>query len=148
MSDSSTQVTDLLKITSRLISVLEREIEMLRSMKPVEMQNLQQDKLVLAAAYESAVEALSGDAAMLEAVAPVVRDELRTVMARFQTVLGANERALRAARDATDRVLRHIVDEVERQRGTNSGYSASGSAASLSGYTPRQGVAVTVDQRL
>lgn len=148
MNGSSTQVTDLLKITSRLISVLEREIEMLRAMKPVEMQNLQQDKLVLAAAYESALEALGTDPALLETIEPAVRNELREAMERFQTVLSANERALRAARDATDQVLRHIVDEVERQRGTTSGYSASGSVASLSGYAPRKGVAVTLDQRL
>ncbi len=57
MTESS-RITDLLKITSRLIDVLQREIEMLRAMKPSDIQDLQQAKIVLTAAYESQLKSL------------------------------------------------------------------------------------------
>lgn len=139
-------VTALLSVTSRLIGVLEQEIEMLRGMKPREMQGLQHDKIVLAAAYEAAVRDLQADEAAMSGVAPAVRAELRETTERFQTALQANERALRAAKDATDRLLKHIVAEAERQRGQANAYGARGGKAVA---TPAGGaLSLSVDQRL
>ena len=142
----SGRVTQLLSVTSRLISVLEREIEMLRGMKPSEMQQLQHDKIVLAAAYEAAVRALNADPAEMEQVTPAVRDELREATERVHGALAANEQALRAAKEATDRLLKHIVAEAERQRGQANGYGArAGKAVSLSSG---DALSLSVDQRL
>jgi hypothetical protein len=135
-------------VTSRLIGVMEREIDMLRTMRPSEMQNLQQDKIVLAAAYESSMAAMRDTVGDLDAVDPALRRELKETTLRFQEVLSANEQALRAARDATDRVLKAIVSELERSRGANAGYGASGATASLAGGASRASLAVSVDQRL
>jgi flagellar biosynthesis/type III secretory pathway chaperone len=140
------RIAGLLSVTSRLIDVLEREIEMLRGMKPSEMQALQHDKIVLAAAYEAAVRDLNGDAAALEQVAPAVRAELRATTERFQAALAANERALRAAKEATDRLLKHIVAEAERQRGQPSAYGARGGRAVATAGAGA--LSLTVDRRL
>lgn len=140
------RVTQLLNVTSRLIDVLEREIGMLRGMKPAEMQQLQHDKIVLAAAYESAVRTLNADPAELELVAPAIRNELRETTERFHGALAANEQALRAAKTATDRLLKHIVAEAERQRGQANAYSArAGKAVSLNSG---EALSLSVDQRL
>ena len=40
------RIVDLLKIMSRLMQLLQREIALLRDMKPTEMQDLQRDKIV------------------------------------------------------------------------------------------------------
>lgn len=148
MIPENAQVADLLKITSRLIEVLEREIEMLRAMKPSEMQSLQHDKIVLAAAYESAIRALESDPASASAITPAVREELRDVTERFHRVLAANERALRAAKEATNRVLKHIVAEVEKQQRGASGYGPSSHAAAPAAPVQRRAVSVSLDQRL
>ncbi|WP_119168020.1 hypothetical protein [Algihabitans albus] len=140
------RVTQFLNVTSRLIDVLEREIKMLRSMKPAEMQQLQHDKIVLAAAYEAAVRGLNADPAELELVAPAIRAELRETTERFHGALAANEQALRAAKEATDRLLKHIVAEAERQRGQANAYSArAGKAVSLNSG---DALSLSVDQRL
>lgn len=119
---------------------------MLRGMKPSEMQQLQHDKIVLAAAYEAAVRALNADPAEMEQVTPAVRDELREATERFHGALAANEQALRAAKEATDRLLKHIVAEAERQRGQANGYGArAGKAVSLSSG---DALSLSVDQRL
>ncbi|SMF67869.1 Flagellar biosynthesis/type III secretory pathway chaperone [Tistlia consotensis] len=148
MTSDSAQVADLLKITSRLIEVLEREIVMLRAMKPSEMQSLQHDKIVLAAAYESAIKALESDPAAASAITPAVRAELRDVTERFHRVLAANERALRATKEATNRLLKHIVAEVEKQQRGPGTYGPDSAVRAAAVPTQRRAVSVTLDQRL
>jgi hypothetical protein len=146
VAGNSPKVAELLSVTSRLISVLEREVEMLRGMKPSEMQALQHDKIVLTAAYEAAVRELNADAAGLEAIGPAVRAELRETTERFHACLAANEKALRAAREATDKLLKHIVAEAERQRGSANAYAARGGKAVAVGSAGA--LSLSVDQRL
>lgn len=148
MTEECAQVTDLLKITSRLIDVLEREIEMLRAMKPSEMQSLQHDKIVLAAAYESAITALQNDPGAAQSISASTRDELRKVTERFHRVLAANERALRAAKEATNRLLKHIVSEVEKQQRGPGAYGPGAFKTAPVAPARRRAVSVSLDQRL
>ena len=99
------QITELLKITGRLIGVLEREIEVLRAMQPAEIEALQQDKIALSAAYEAQIRPLASQPELLDAVQPALRTELEKAIEMFRSTLAANERALRAAKDTTQRVL-------------------------------------------
>ncbi len=145
---AANQVTDLLKITARLIGVLEREIEMLRAMRPSEIEALQQDKIALTAAYEAQAKSLAGQPQLLEAVDPALRAELKARVDTFRSTLAANERALRAARHAGERVLRAIADEIDRKRREDAGYAARGNDALTSGAAPRKPLSVAVDQRL
>ena len=146
--NQSERITDFLKITSRLISVLEREIEMLRAMKPAEIQVLQQDKIVLAAAYESQVKSLKEHPELLDNLTPALRAELKAVVATFEKTLVKNAHALRAAKYTTERVLKAIADEIENKRLENASYSANGQVERTSAAGGRQPVSVSVDQRL
>ncbi len=148
MIPENAQVADLLKITTRLIEVLEREIEMLRAMKPSEMQSLQHDKIVLAAAYETAIRALQTEPGAAQTITPAVREELQEVTERFHRVLAANERALRATKEATNRLLKHIVSEVEKQQRGPGTYGPDSQARMPAAPTQRRAVSVTLDQRL
>ncbi len=143
----STRITDFLKITSRLTGVLEREIEMLRAMKPAEIQDLQQDKIVLTAAYEAQVKSLKDHPELLDNLTPALRAELKTVIGTFEKTLVKNEHALRAAKYMTERVLKAIADEVEKKRLENASYSANGQVERTSAAGGRQPVSVAVDQR-
>ncbi len=143
----SNQITELLKITGRLIGVLEREIEVLRAMQPAEIEALQQDKIALSAAYEAQIKALAGQPGILEAVQPALRAEFDTVIGKFQSTLAANERALRATRETSQRVLEAIAHEIDRKRRENMGYSAGGYAAAASTSRSGQPVSVAIDER-
>jgi len=150
MSDTPTaqtrdtgEVTELLRTTSRLIGVLEREIDMLREMRPSEMQSLQEEKIVLAAAYESQLKRVSETPDLESALTPELRAELRETTAHFQTALVENERALRAAKHATDNLLNAIVDAVDRQM-PEAGYAANGAQRSFVSAAARS---VAIDQR-
>ncbi|MBK1697714.1 flagellar protein FlgN [Rhodovibrio salinarum] len=138
------EVIDLLETTLRLIDVLEAEIEMLRGMRPEEMQALQQDKIVLAAAYESQLQRLSDHPEIADSLSEELRAELKEATDSFQEVLAANERALRAAKAATKGVLKTVVDTANRQDPRVS-YNTDGRP---SHRNPRAPHAVSVDQRL
>lgn len=142
------QPTDLLKVISRLTVVLEREIDMLRAMKPAEVQTLHQDKLVLSAAYEAHIKALSERPELLDSMAPHLRGEVKDAVARFQVALAENERRLHAARDVTERVLRAIADELDRRRLDTRAYSAGGVMQAPPRRAAGRPLCVTLDRRL
>ncbi|MFQ6017277.1 MAG: hypothetical protein ACE5KF_03710 [Kiloniellaceae bacterium] len=124
------QITELLGITGRLTAVLEREVEMLRAMEPAAMQALQQDKMALAAAYESQLKKLKHDPGPLDALTPERGAELRTAIEAFRKTLAKSEHALRAAKETIDRVLRAIAEELKRKIHAAPSYSAGGLAPS------------------
>ena len=146
MSESN-RILDFLKIIDRLSDVLERETSILRAHKPAEMDTVRQEKLTLTAAYESHVRVLRSDQSMLATASLGERARLKAAFERFEKALGENESDLRAAKNASDRVLRAIADEVDRQHRDNLAYSASGNA----GVPPRSAthtpVSVAIDER-
>ena len=148
MKSRNKDAAELLTLTTRLIDVLKGEIDMLRQMEPNRMQELQRDKMVLAAAYESAVTRLKGREDDDDPVDPELRNDLKAATEVFHKALRANERALSAAREASQRLLSHIVAEVERQSGQSAGYIASGAVASLAGGRPTAPLSISVDQSL
>ncbi|MGO1117861.1 hypothetical protein ACTL6U_04120 [Rhodovibrionaceae bacterium A322] len=143
-NQARSRFTELLQITSRLITVLEGEIGLLRSMKPADMQDLQQDKIVLAAAYQAAMQDLKSNPSWVNQLPLTERNELREVSEKFQKVLSENERALRAARDVTDGLLKHVMNEVKNKNSNPTAYSAQGKmmASSYAGTAVPQPVSL------
>jgi uncharacterized damage-inducible protein DinB len=141
------RIADLIQITHRLSDLLQRESDLLRARKPAEMDAVRQEKLALAAAYENHVRALRSQPEMLAEATPEQRGQLKSAFERFEKILRENERGLRAAKEASDQVLRAIVDEVDRQRRQNLPYSANGNAGAQAAATTRPPVSVAVDER-
>ena len=147
MSDGN-PISDLLRITSRLTSLLDREAEMLRAMKPSEIQSLHQDKLALSAAYESQIKVLKANPTVLPSISAELRAGLKTKIEKFQAALSANQHGLRAARETTECALRAIADEVQAKTEKHAGYSAKGSINSPSESGRTSALAFAFDQRL
>ena len=138
------RITELLKTMSRLMGIMEHEIVLLRHMKPAEMQEVQRDKIVLAAAYEAQTKALQENEAALRSIAPETKAALIEATEKFQETLLHNERALKAAKEITDRLLASIARELEKQRREDGGYSASGQVQPGGAARP---ISVAVDQQ-
>jgi hypothetical protein len=105
---------------------MEREVELLRSLKPQELRQLQSDKMALADAYRAFALALREPAPESEAVDDVLRQELVEATERFQAAVQDNLRALRAMRDVNERVMRAIVHALEEPRAQVTGYNSRG----------------------
>ena len=120
------KVEALIHIASRLISVLEREVSLLREMKSSEVAGLQPEKMQLVVAYEDHVRALASTPDILENVSPALHDEFATVAERFDAAMTENRRALTAAREAQDRFLKAVVKAAREKKDTFSPYSQKG----------------------
>ncbi|HEY1384068.1 MAG TPA: hypothetical protein VGF43_10655 [Dongiaceae bacterium] len=124
--NKSSRMADLLAITSRLMACLEREVELLRTLKPKELRALQQDKVTLADAYRAFVLALKEPDTSADAVTDLLKGELVEATERFHATLQDNLRALRAMRDVSERVMRAVVQALEEPRLQVTGYNQRG----------------------
>ncbi len=138
----------LIRVASRLIDVMRREIEMLRDMRPSGLNDLHAHKSELADAYEQQVRALAGEPEALAAVAPALRQEFAEVASEFNKVLAENESALHATRFAHERLLKAVVEAVGEQRNSCNVYSASGAPARQTRGRRAASAPMTLDKRL
>jgi hypothetical protein len=120
------RVTDLLAVTSRLIGCMEQEIALLHSLRPADIGNLQGDKAKLADAYEAHIAALRAGAGEGKPLSPDLIQALTGATERLQGAIAENVRALRAAREVNDKVLKAIIAAVEQDRATPAAYGRSG----------------------
>jgi len=142
------RIDGLIRIASRLIDLMRREIEILREMRPHGLDELQARKNELADAYEQQVGALTGEPGALAAVAPALRQEFAEVAAEFNKVLAENESALHATRFAHERLLKAVVEAVAEQRNSFNVYSANGAPARRTRGSRTASAPLTLDKRL
>ena len=142
---SPEELRQVIHIIEDLTAVMSREVELLRAMRVRDFGELQDHKLGLVQAYEKQTEDLRSNPAFVEAIDPLLRDELADVMERMHAVMSENEMAINAARTANQRVATAIVKAVEEQQSENAGYSNRGAANRTAAKPP---VSVQVDQHL
>lgn len=148
MATRTVHVETLITVTSRLIGVLDHEIELLRAMEVGAIEALQEEKQALTLAYEECVTAVAGNPAVLEALEPSLRAELSELARRFDSTLAENARALHAVRDSHDRLLKAVVDAVSETRSRQKGYSARGVFARPKRSSGSSPLSLSFDQRL
>lgn len=144
----ASNIESLILVTSRLIGVLNHEVEMLRAMRISDIEKLQDEKTTLTLAYENCVRALQADPSALAAVEPAVRRELDALAQRFDEALSSNARALNAVRESHDRLLAAIVDAVASKRANQKGYGANGAFDRRRGNRTASVISLSLDQRL
>lgn len=138
-------VENLIDVSSRLIELMTREIEFLKNMQPQEIRALQHEKSMLANAYERSMAALRADPELLHGAERTIKRELSDLTVRFEAVLAENERALRAVKSVSERLLDAIVNTVaEKQAGA--AYSATG-AIGAAALGRSQAVSMSVNER-
>lgn len=140
-------IESLVFVTASLIDLMTREIELLKNMQPQEIRDLQQQKADLARAYEACIDRIKAEPQLLAAAGKPVKRELKELTGKFQAVLVDNERALRAVKSVSERLLNVIVNAVaEKQNGA--AYSATGAigAGALAGGG--RNVSLAVNERL
>jgi hypothetical protein len=122
----ATRVTELLAITSRLIACLQQEIELIRSVKPDAVKQMQTEKSALADTYRAFALALKDPNPEAAGIGTALKDELVEATERMQAAVAENLRALRAMRDVNERVMRAIVAALDEKRSSVTGYDSRG----------------------
>lgn len=140
-------VGEIIAVTSRLLELMEREVEFLRAGRIGELTPLQADKLQLVGAYETQLERLRSEPSLYSGVAPVLREELETAMKSLDRAVDRNLKALEAAREVNRRMMDAIVRATAEQA-PGRGYARTGAAPGAAAPAGRQAVSITLDQRL
>ena len=143
-----TGVGQLIRAASRLIDVMNREVDILRAMRAAEISALQPEKRQLTVEYEDAIAALGARPELLRAMEPALRAELAAVARRFDAAVDETARALNAVRDSHDRLLRAIVEAVAEQRSRQKAYTAKGALDNPRTGRRAPAISLTIDQRL
>jgi len=142
------QTESLIRIASRLIELLCREVEMLRAMRVADIESLRTEKQDLTIAYEQGVKTLAAAPGALEAIEPALKEALADVARQFDGALAENARAINAVRDSHERLLKAIVDAVAEQRAREKSYAAYGRFSAPRRNRRVPGLSLTLDRRL
>ena len=124
--NAETRIDALIEVMGRLTELLDRESESVIGLKARELESMLTTKQHLADAYEQAARGLLDDPDAREAMPPEIRERLSNAAAFFSRALNANALALKAAKDANQRVVDMIVEAVNQQRRQATGYAALG----------------------
>ena len=120
---------DLIDVASRLTALMARESDCLARFDVKAVAAMHEEKLALSKAYCLRVHDIKKDPSRLAAVTAAVRDELKSVLAKFDDAAKRNEMVLRSAKDANDRVLKAVVDAAHAQAPRVQGYGRNGAMA-------------------
>jgi len=146
--ETTSRLGDLIAITSRLIDLMGKEIEMLRSMRPQDIGALQKDKVSLALAYERHMQELRDDPSLLATAKPNLKVELKRITGRFQEMLNENESAIKAVKSVSEKLLTAIANAVTEQRGKAAAYSKEGVIGGNGGAPVTKTVPITLNEQL
>ena len=138
---------DLIALTARLVGVMEKETELLHAMKPGAIEPLQEEKARLVVAYNRATKAVSGDPKLLAALGAALKDELARITAKFRDACAANERAIKAARDANEKLVQLIAEAANKQRNPSFAYGATGRYAGPTRQSRQAPLSVALNQQ-
>ena len=126
MSNPAQCLNELVVVLDRLEQVLETETDCLQLMRMNEAGALLEEKTRLSESYERLQTSLAADPTPFKLLTAGQRQGLRDMLDRFRRVLVDNERAILAAKEVGERVIKTIIDAVKQDRLTNAGYSKEG----------------------
>ncbi len=107
----------LLTLIRRLEEVMRAEGALLREMRLARLQGLQDEKAMLAHAYEAELRGLRTSPEQVAALEPEAREALADAMRRFQATAEGNRRQLEAARRVVEGVVRALGDSAGLAQG-------------------------------
>jgi hypothetical protein len=122
----TTRVRDLIAITGQLITLMNREADLLEAMKAEKIGEFQKEKGLLSERYASLVKELRGEPELMKAMEDAVRAELKEMLNQFNSAAQRNEKALRVAREVNERIVKAIIDATQQQRAAVGPYSTAG----------------------
>jgi len=142
------KVAELVVVTSRLVELMDREVELLHSGRVGDITPLVAEKARLTKAYEADLESLREDPALFVSVEPALKRTLHEATERLRTAVARNAHALEAARDVNRRLMDAIVRAASAEQTRNRGYRSTGSGAAPAVVGRKESVSIAVDRHL
>lgn len=115
----------LIRVTERLSSLMETEVDLLRGNRARDIKALQTDKESLTAVYQRLMSDLHDTPDALSGIDDGRRSALRRAADRLEASAVGNSIALRTAVEANTRLMEAIADAIRNRSNENSTYGAN-----------------------
>jgi small-conductance mechanosensitive channel len=102
---------------TQLMALMRQETELVRDKKYEQVERIQRHKAKLTQAFEAHQTNIRKDLSVVENLSTEERGELRALYQAFRETLSENMLALKAAQDATNKVVSMIIGGVRKSRG-------------------------------
>ena len=128
-ADADDRCDQLLALTRRLTDAIAAETRAFEARRPHEAAAGQAAAAELATAYRVESARVKRDPSLLSAASPERRSRLTAATVGFEAALARHGRALAAAKEVTEGLVRAIATEVAAARAPTAGYGAQGRSA-------------------
>ncbi len=149
--DIVNRVNSLIDIASNLASLLEKENTALRRRKSGDVTSLLEEKNTLTRAYEGRVEGLDellNNAEAANQLDPELRQRIRKIGEKLNTLVEENAMLLKVAIEANQRIVDIVADAVKKAQPGPGTYSSKGSVEKDRTGTITRNVAFSLDRQL
>ncbi|NQU60542.1 MAG: flagellar protein FlgN [Rhodospirillales bacterium] len=146
--EPTNRVNDLISITGRLASLLEKENIALRNKQNHDLNDILDEKVTLGRIYETRIMGLTENAEELDTVDPELRERLRGIGEKVQGLIEDNAKLLKVAIEANRRVVNLIAESVKASVPSAGTYSSTGAADTIDHHAAPRNVAISVDHTL
>jgi len=146
--DANNRLNDLITVTGRLVELLERENEALKTHKSAVVHELLDEKTALSRVYETRFKSLAEKPELLAETDESLRAQLADLAGKVEDLMDENGRLLKAAIEANRRVVDLIAEAVRNQQ-PSAGTYGSDAVTSTDGSTAGgRRVSLSLDQTL
>lgn len=142
------KINDIILITERLTTVLERENAALKEHRNTELHELLDDKVTLSRVYETRMQYFSENPDALKSSSPEAREKLQKLAANINELLTENAMLLKVAIDANRKVVEIIAAAVKNAAPGAGTYGSNGITGLSEQKSRAQGAPLTFDQTL
>ena len=143
-ADARRLAEEVLDVMSSLLTVVEKETELVRAGKLREAMQLEEQKQALSGRYVKAIEILRGAQQQLTQIAPELLASLKRHHETFRAMLQINLTVLATAHAVSEGIIRGVNAEVQRRNAPNT-YTAAGQRAAPG---PRHATPLAVSRSL
>ncbi|KAA5803353.1 flagellar basal-body protein FlbY [Alkalicaulis satelles] len=119
------RAAELIRLTERLIALLEQETGLFEARRPHEAVTIQTEKMRLATLYRAETQRAAREPERLTGITPALKAKLQEATERFNTALARNHAAVEALKVLTEGLVRAIAEEAARQKQAQAGYGPS-----------------------
>lgn len=120
------KVQKTLEAVESFSSLLEKETQALSKADYTSFSLLQNDKLILAQKYQEAILAFEEDLPHMSSLQQTLKDKLKQMHSRYQLAAENNQKAILAAKSATERMVKLIMNAAKQTVMDGPCYSAAG----------------------
>ncbi|MBL8691121.1 MAG: hypothetical protein JNL04_18590 [Rhodospirillaceae bacterium] len=146
MTNPAARLNELVVVLERLETVMSQETELLRRVKVTESAPFAQEKQRLAEVYSQLHQQMVEDPTPLSILNESQRQGLREMLARFKKTTEENERAVKACKTVSERVIQTVIDAVKQKRVEHASYGSNGVIGT--GWKENKAVSLAYDKHV